>query len=163
MDLVSIFNQVRDLPYRIRLSSSEKELSCGGKHCQLKKILTQGGLESRYRVGTFRWSALNLPPALLAIPHQDEGTHVFLEVKISDRWVKVDASWDRGLKNILPVNEWDGHFDCTVAVPIIETFSPAKSEQIMLQWNQETISVEDKNNGQFYRAFNKWLEENRQS
>lgn len=161
MDLVSIFNQVRDLPYRIRLSSGEKELSCGGKHCQLKKLFAQGGLESRYRVGTFRWSALNLPPALLAIPHKDEGTHVFLEVKIGRRWVPVDASWDTGLKNILPVNGWDGHSDCTVAVPIIEMFSPAKSEQIMRQWNQETISAEDKNNEQFYKAFNAWLEENR--
>lgn len=96
------------------------------------------------------------------MPHEDLCTHVFLEVKIADHWVPVDATWDPGLKNILPVNEWDGRSATTLAVSPIETFSPKKSAAIMAKSSDRETEQDLKTNGAFYRAFNEWLEKNRQ-
>lgn len=162
MDPISTFNQIRDVPYYIPLTLNEKDRCCAGKHKMLKAKLEEAGLATRYRVCLFCWSALKLPPELLAIPHDDDCTHVFLEIKIDGRWVKVDATWDSGVKKILPVNNWDGRSDTPLAVPAIEIFSPEKSERIMRTGSDEKTLADLRVNGRFYQAFNKWLEVNRQ-
>lgn len=151
------------MSYRILLALGEKDVSCSGKHKLLKGLFEKQGLEVRYRVCTFLWSSIDLPEKVSSVQHNDNSTHVWLEVFIKDDWIVVDATWDSGLKNIFHVNKWDGKSNTQPAVKPIEIFSPQKSTDIMNNEDDEDILNDLKMNGEFYKAFNNWLEEQRVS
>lgn len=163
MDIVAEFKKIRDIPYRIPLAPGERDDCCSGKVERLLHVFKQSGHAARYRVCTFRWSSLGLPSELLQVPHDDDCTHVYLEVEIvSGEWKTVDATWDKGIKAVLPVNEWDGISNTTVAVPVRECFSPEKSLEYMRESaTSEALLADLAKNGQFYQAFNRWLEDQR--
>ena len=161
MDLISAFNSVRDIPYRIPLKWRQKDDCCSGKHKKLFNLFTRMGYPVRYRVCVFLWSNLNLPSELKKIPHDDDCTHVYLEINIKGKWKILDATWDKGLKNIFHVNEWDGKSDTEIAVKPIKIFTPQKSLKIASNQNKETIDNDLKINGDFYKSFNEWLEKMR--
>lgn len=159
--LVTIFNQIRDIPYKIPTSIDEVDCCCSGKHVVLKKEFEKLGYECKYRVCSFKWSELNLPSELYEVPHQDDSTHVYLEIKINGEWKNIDATWDNGITKILPVNKWDGESDTRIAVPVIEFFSDEESDKIMTSEDAEVVEKDLKTNGEFYNAFNSWLMINR--
>jgi len=161
MNIANLFSQIRDVPYRIPLSRNDADDCYNGKAIRLKKLLEENGYEARYVVCEFRWSDLDLPKEILDIPHQDLSTHVYLELKIDEKWVILDPSWDSGLRNILPVNDWDGRSDTTIAVKPTETYSLEKSAEIMIDEGNEELEEELKASGEFFKAFNEYLEKNR--
>jgi hypothetical protein len=163
MTIIEAFKTVRDMPYRIPLALGEKDICCSGKHKMLKDLFIEQGLEVRYRVCSFLWSSINLPKKVSNIPHDDLSSHVWLEVLIDGEWVIVDATWDIGIKNILHVNEWDGKSNTETAVKPLDIFTPQKSADIMNGENDEDILSDLKINGEFYKAFNNWLAEQRAS
>lgn len=162
MNIIEEFNKVRDIPYRIPLSLEEPDECCTGKADILFKELKKGGYNVRYRLCTFRWSSLALPKELQILPHEDDSSHTYLEIEINGEWKIVDATWDRGLKNLFIVNEWDGKSDTDIAVPCIECLSPEKSLEYIKNISAPGAIIADlKVNREFYEAFNKWLELNR--
>jgi hypothetical protein len=158
---ISAFKTVRDMPYRIPLALDEEDSCCNGKHRILKNLLIEQGFKVRYRICTFRWSSINLPEKVSNVPHDDNCAHLYLEVMINGRWVIVDATWDGGLKDIFHINEWDGKQNTEIAVKSISIFSPKESAEIMKNDDEEEILSDLQINVEFYRAFNRWLEENR--
>jgi len=161
MDLISIFNSIRDIPYSIPLTWEEEDNCCSGKHEKLLNLLKKEGYEVRYRVCAFLWSSLNLPPELESIPHDKDCTHTYLEININGDWKILDATWDKGVKNILQVNEWDGKSDTKIGVKSIKIFTPQKSLEIVNNQNEELINKDLEINGEFYKGFNEWLVKNR--
>ena len=161
MDLILAFNSIRDIPYKIPLSSDEVDACCSGKHEKLFKLLIDRGYKVRYRVCAFVWSSLNLPSELEKIPHDDYCTHIYLEINLGGKWEILDATWDKGLKRIFHVNEWDGKSDTEIAVKPIKIFSPQKSLKIVKDQNKEANEKDLEINGKFYKGFNEWLEKNR--
>ena len=99
MDLISTFESIRDIPYRIPLQWGEEDNCCSGKHEKLFNLLEKNGYEVRYRVCAFLWSSLNLTSTLAHIPHDDDCTHTYLEIQSGGNWIILDATWDSGLKN----------------------------------------------------------------
>ncbi len=154
---IIIFNSIRDIPYRIPLKWKEEDNCCSGKHERLFKLLTERSYKVRHRVCVFSWSSLGLPPELEKIPHDDDCTHSYLEINIKGKWKVLDATWDKGLKNIFHVNEWDGKSGTEIAVKPIKIFSPRKSLEIINDQNKEVIEKDLKINCKFYRGFNEWL------
>lgn len=161
MDIVSLFNSVRDVPYRIPLKWGEKDNCCSGKSERLYKLLEKRGFEVRYRVCVFLWSSLGISSELKKMSHEDDCTHTYLEIKINSKWKILDATWDSGLKNLFHINQWDGKSDTKIAVKPIKIFTPEKSLEIVKNQNREVITKDIKINGKFYKAFNDWLERNR--
>jgi len=161
MDLVSLFNSVRDIPYRIPLKYGEEDNCCSGKHEKLFNLLTKHGYKVRYRVCVFLWSSLNLPPELEKIPHDNDCTHTYLEIIIDGTWKILDATWDIGLKNIFHINKWDGKSDTKIAVKPVKIFTPQKSLKIVNNQNEDVIKKDLEINGKFYKGFNEWLDKNR--
>lgn len=164
MTSIEIFNQVRDIPYRIPLSLDETEGEYGGsclyKVELLKKLLETEGLECRYRIGTFLWSQLNLPEEVMQAEHNDNGEHVWLEVCINNKWIILDPSWDIGLAKIFSINSWDGISDTKPAVKSIEILDVSASADIMDFDNYEEAFLEDLAiNGEFYKALNTYLDQ----
>ncbi len=162
MHPVQLFGKVRDIPYRIPINSDEEDFCCNGKARKLRGLLEQEGIQVRYRVCSFRWNDLDIPKEILNLTDVNDSTHVYLEVLIGNNWVKVDPTWDTGLKDILPISEWDGETDTILAVSPVETYSVEKSEEIMSRCEPEQIASDrnDKNHG-FEEALNSWLEQNR--
>jgi len=161
MDLISTFESIRDIPYRIPLKRGEEDDCCMGKHERLLNLLKKDGYGVRYRVCAFLWSDLNLPPELKTVPHDEDGTHAYLEIKLGDEWKILDASWDIGLKGIFHINKWDGKSDTEIAVKPTKIFTPQKSLDIIKNQNEEEIRKELKINGEFYKGFNEWLDKHR--
>jgi len=163
MNIIEVFKTVRDIPYRIPLALGEKDECCNSKHKVLKDLLVKQGFECRYRMGSFLWGSFDLPDTVLSVHHDDLGSHVWLEILIEGKWVTVDATWDAGLKKIFHVNEWDGKSHTETAVKPLKIFTPQKSEKIMNNESEEGALSDLKINGEFYKAFNNWLEEQRAS
>lgn len=164
MNIIEEFKKVRDIPYRIPLSLEELDECCTGKTDRLFKTFKEGGYNVRYRLCTFRWSSLDLPKKLQDIPYDDDSSHTYLEIEIDKEWKIVDATWDKGLKDLFVVNEWDGKSNTEIAVPYIECLSPEKSLGYIKHISTpEAIKSDLKVNSDFYRAFNEWLENYRKS
>jgi hypothetical protein len=161
MDATSIFYSVREIPYRISIEWGQENLSCIGKSDRLYKKLKNKGYKLRYMICTFKWSSINLPYKLIKIPHKDKCYHTYLEVNIDGAWKILDATWDSGLKDIFPINEWDGKSDTKIGVKPKKIFSPTESAKIIQKRSKEGFIKDRKLNGRFYMAFNKWLEQNR--
>ena len=105
---------------------------------------------------------MNIPKEILELQKEDLATHVYLEVLVGENWIKVDPTWDSGLKNIFSIAEWDGKTDTLLAVSPIEIYSVEESDKIMNDCAPENIAnikTNDKND--FDDALNKWLDNNR--
>lgn len=154
---VEYFKSIRDIPYRIPLAREEPDYCCNGKHRMLKKFLERIGMDVRLRICDMLWSDFDiLPKDTMDVPHEDEGRHLYLEVKIYGRWKVLDATIDRGLESILPVNEWDGKRHTRLCVTPRKIYSPEESLYIA---NEEYDFEKDREiNGQFYKELNEWFE-----
>lgn len=161
INLVSLFNSIRDTHYRIPLKWGEEDNCCSGKHEKLFNILIKNGYDVRYRVCVFLWNSLNLPSELEKIFHEDDCTHTYLEIKIGGSWKILDATWDKNLKNLFHINKWDGKSNTEIALNPVKIFSPKKSLEIVNNQNEEVVKKDLLVNREFYKAFNDWLERKR--
>jgi transglutaminase-like putative cysteine protease len=129
---ISIFEHIRDIPYSLRVSATDPAAAaehiltvgkgnCGPKHYLLAAMYRKLGLDVVYATFPFLWSdpAIRYPPDLRrlagAVP---VAYHLACRVRIKNRWVLVDATWDRPLVNGgFPINEhWDGLSEMRCAV-----------------------------------------------
>lgn len=53
MNIISTFNQIRDIPYNIPVSLKEEDCCCSGKNKILKKTLEKEGYKVRYHICSF--------------------------------------------------------------------------------------------------------------
>ena len=130
--LISIFDHIRDIPYSLAVpmtdpgTSPEKMLElgrgyCGPKHYLLAELYRRLGYEVVFATFPFLWNDpdIRYPEELRRLAAaQPVAHHLACRVSIDDRWVLVDATWDRPLKRAgFPVNEhWDGRSDTKCAV-----------------------------------------------
>lgn len=161
MTIITAFNTIRDIPYRIPLSTAEEDNCCSGKARRFKKILEDAGYRARYRVCEFQWSDMELPESVRSVPHENQSTHVYLEVLINNQWIDVDPTWDCAIERILPVADWDGQTSTIIAVKSLQLFSHEESKKIMEEEDIEEVEEDLKKNGAFYKAFNEWLQNER--
>jgi hypothetical protein len=162
--IIECFRKIRDIPYHIPLALDEEDFCCSGKSTLLLKELEKFGIEARYAVGWFNWEDINLSKFILEVPHDPDCTHTWVEANIKGKWIKLDPSWDAGLKNIFPVAEFDGKNDTILAVPVKEIFSPEKSDKIMRDSSDNvngTITEDLERNGRFYEELNNYLAKSR--
>lgn len=155
---VERFYEIRNIPYHIALNDREENWQCETKHRMLAKELEKLGYKTRERIGLFRWSEVDIPQEIKDLPHDNESSHLFLEVIPPDGrdWVKADCTWNPELKEAgFPISEWDGAssteiaFDCYDLIPV--------------EKNQEYLDGIDydkdmKVNYQIYDAFNKYCD-----
>ncbi len=153
------FNMIRDIPYRIALSDDEENCSCVGKNRKLIELFEKDNIPVRWRICTFAWSDLGVPEKVLSLNTLDNPTHAYLEIAYNNDWTVVDATWDKGLSSVFPVNEWSDIPNMNIAVPEIEICSVERSADIMRLVDAGKIKTDFGELGGFYRELNKWLEE----
>ena len=93
-ELIDSYKNIRDIPYRIPLNINEEDNCCSGKMIRMKKFFDTHYYISRYRICRFRWSDIQLPEKILKIPHEDNSTHVYIELLINENWINIDPTWD---------------------------------------------------------------------
>lgn len=163
---IKLFRIVRDIPYYIS-TGNEQDYSCATKPFILDVLLKSLGMQVKHVLCTFEWEKQDLPQELLEIPHDSKETHEYLLVFIPEknRWVKVDPTWDSRIQYpAFSISEWDGLSDTPVAVTVEHTWSPEESEKLIAE--EEDMSDEERKkylerNGNFFNAFNRWLESQR--
>lgn len=159
--IIKIFEDIRDIPFRIPLASDEPNCDCTGKSILLKKQLEKIGVEARFGVCWFYWDDLKLPEEISSIPHDKDCTHTFVEIFMDNRWIKLDPSWDIALGVKFTIAHFDGSRDTALMVKPIEFFTPEKSAEIINNQINDTCEVianDLERNGAFYRALNIYLE-----
>ena len=130
--MISIFQHIRDIPYSLAVPMTDPKTApeqilalgrgyCGPKHYLLAEMFRKLGIDVVYATFPFVWDDRDLqyPPELrqlaggLFVAH-----HLACRIRINDRWVLVDATWDPPLRQAgFPVNEhWDGQTDTLCAV-----------------------------------------------
>jgi hypothetical protein len=130
--MISVFQHIRDIPYSLAVPMTDPKTApeqilalgrgyCGPKHYLLAEMFRKLGIDVVYATFPFIWDDpdLQYPPELrrlagcLPVAH-----HLACRVRINDRWVLVDATWDPPLRQAgFPVNEqWDGRADTLCAV-----------------------------------------------
>jgi hypothetical protein len=130
--LISVFEHIRDIPYSLAVPMTDPatapeqvlELgkgSCGPKHYLLAEMYRRLGFDVVYATFSFLWDDpdLQYPPELRRLATGlPVSYHLACRVKIANRWVLVDATWDRPLNRVgFPVNkQWDGRSDTRCAV-----------------------------------------------
>jgi len=155
---INLFNSIRDLPFCIM---GKKAAYCFSKSKQLKNGLESIGIKSRMMQGWFKWSDLNIPEKIKTLIVADRQKHVFLEVYIPEknRWVYVDPTWDIYLKSIFPIAQWDGINEANLMTKLTGVSEYKKASILHRTINKVKRKLHFKNNDNFYRALDRWIDE----
>jgi len=159
MDIIDIFNSVRDLTYHCPESKRDVDQSCWGKHRILHKKLKQLGYDVRYRVCEFRWDGLRTPKEIIDKSPKEQDFHLYLEIKLDNKWVILDCSNDPDLPSY---NEWDGKSNTKFSVKCIKILSPEESAKLEESYRKNYELILEKYHD-LYMDLNKFLETVRKS
>jgi hypothetical protein len=129
---ISVFEHIRDIPYSLSVTMTDPSLApeqllrdgkghCGPKHYLLAVMYRKLGYDTVFVTFPFLWNDpdLQYPPELRELAASlPVARHLACRVRIDNRWVLTDATWDLPLKRAgFPVNEhWDGRADTWCAV-----------------------------------------------
>ena len=109
---ISIFETVRDFEYQINWVSEPeklleiKEWYCTSKHRLLKEIYERLGYKAQLCFIPFSFNMIYLPDELKNRWYANKKWyHTFLQMLIDGKWIDIDATFNKELKNIYTVNE----------------------------------------------------------
>ncbi|MEA3429695.1 MAG: hypothetical protein U9R08_00320 [Nanoarchaeota archaeon] len=158
MKVITIFNSVRDLTYHCPESKDDVDHRCWGKHRILYDKLNKAGYKVRYRVCEFRWDELKIPKNVSDKAPKELDVHLYLEIKLDNKWINLDCSNDPTLKKY---NEWDGKSDTELQVKCRKILSPKESAKIE-EYDKTNYKKIIKKYHELYTALNKFLDKIRQ-
>jgi len=112
------------------------EGDCRHKTELLKQLFEKEGFKTRKLYAVFNWNDLPITKEILNILESGtEMVHHLLEAKLNNKWIKVDFTWNRDLKNKgFPITEhWNGKEDTkmvtTGKINFYKTDEEAKKEK----------------------------------
>ena len=152
---IRAFLEVRDMPFFVA-TQGEQDCCCITKAYLLEKKLQDLGLKYRHKLCWFKWEEIGIPAAILKVDHESLVSHQFLEVLIPEtgNWALVDPTWDSGLTDVLPVNQWDGLSPTPCAVPIYRFCTDDETTRI---FKARLVQHSFDKQGSFLRALNDYL------
>jgi hypothetical protein len=169
--LVSVFERVRDIPYGTINSRNPEDVyrrnmgTCSGKHFLLRELYNALGVKIKDFICYHRYDQLprnvDFPPELKTLLDENDGIpdyHNFIKAYVNNKWVILDATFDKSLKGCFIVNEWDGRSDTKVSVVPEKTWevkNPLKFKVKMLE--QLPLQIQE-SRGLFLKKFSEWLE-----
>lgn len=145
--LSTLFEKIRDIPYGSINSRDPLDVfiankgTCSGKHELLKALYHEIGYETKDYIAIHAFNDLPVDFPINIKSYFDVGElldpHNFFKVKVKDKWVIVDATWEKGLSEYgFTINQnWKGDRDCEICVvsrEIIETSNPLEFKSTFL-------------------------------
>ena len=101
-----------------------------------------------------------MPSWITELAPSPVSTHLFLEY-FDASWRVLDASWDRRLSPLFPVNQLGDSM--SVAVPILERWSLERSQRYADVMGDRGTSITITRHLSFFRTANAWLDEVRRT
>lgn len=160
-------NLILKIPYRVR-EFKEDEIKdeiidgdCRHKTQFLKNILKKEKIKYRELIAIFDWKDLPIPQKILNILKKTKTKfpHELLEVKIKNKWIKIDPVWDKPLRKTgfptAKLSNWEGKTD-TGKVSWGEIKYMKKSEY---KKSKNKIKIDKKEAHKFAQELNKYLEQ----
>lgn len=179
---ISIFSRIRDIPYAVIPEISNPadgpegllrlmRGSCAPKHFLLGRMFEMLSVPIQYVSYPFSWNdwSVAYPLELRRLAEvAPTGYHLACKARIENRWVVIDATWDRPLTRVgFPVNEnWDGAGDTRLAVEPLDEMIHENAQERMrfLQARKSSWTGEDHaRTDRFTSALNDWLEDVRRN
>jgi hypothetical protein len=175
--LISAYNSVRDIPYggvRTRDPAPDAILKENrgtgrGKHILLKSLFESMGFEAKAFIAKHNLAKYPIhpwPEVLKEFQGKDiPGFHDFLKVKLNDRWVTVDATFDRSLVAVgFPGQMWDGKSDMKLPIEATEIMEVEGDLFEFSKKMRDALPQETKLERQnFLKTLKQWISENRAS
>lgn len=165
--LVKLFEKIQKIPYRVckfdKLAIDENILfgDCRHKSEILYKLLKEAGFEVNKIKVIFDWRDLPIPSNLLFILKKSGSVwmHDSLKVKISNKWLRVDCTWNPELENKgFPITKkWSGKTDTQQITCGKLEFYDADSKEFLKK--KEKLSIDKEEAHKFAEALNKFLGE----
>lgn len=119
--LIKIFKKVQKIPYKVckfdkvNINQNLKYGDCRHKSLLLKILLEKEGYEVKELKVIFDWKDLPIPEKIISILKKSPTVwpHNSLKVKMNNKWLKVDPTWNLELENKgFPITKkWDGESD----------------------------------------------------
>lgn len=171
--LICVFEKTRDIPYGSTGERNPENIvqenlgSCSGKHILLNNLFRAIGYQSKV-VTCLHYFNQALPPhneypeplSDLLHNHRVIDFHHFIKLKVGDRWLNVDVTWDAPLKDHgFPVNMgWKGDSDTTIAVQPIKFFPDTEDviglkKRLIAQLSREDWEIRNR----FMNLLTDWL------
>ena len=168
--IVTLFEKVRDIPYgnigsRKPLDVYHQNMgTCSGKHALLKVLYSELGIPVKDFISMHSFNKLPITYPDIIKELLDKTTiidpHNFIKIKIDNKWILIDATWDTSLKKYgFPVNEnWNGKSNMNISVikegEIYKTDTPIILKEELLHNFSEKLQTDRKI---FLKEFTKWL------
>jgi len=163
---------VKEIPYSVQSSFDPEDLvkkgtgSCTPKHIFLANYFKKFGMKTKFLVVPFHYYRSKLkfaPSAMPIVKALPLAYHTALKVKVQEKYVIVDVTWDSKLKGF-PINKnWDGLSDMELAVvpeELVET--EADPREFTKPLKEKYSTKEKKAIEKFIVFFNKFCEKARE-
>ncbi len=156
---IAVFGEVQNLIYQLS-RDGKSDCNCVSKSKLLGVHFSNLDIPWRYRLVEFSWADLGVPEEVMSIEHDTPAVHKYLEAHIpeTEQWVIVDPTWDPGLRDVLPVPQWDGLTATELAVPGKQILTEKESETFYANVKSaEYVKGWFQRNNDFMEAINRWL------
>jgi arylamine N-acetyltransferase len=161
--LIKIFEKVQKIPYEVcqfdesKINESLKCGDCRHKSELLYRLLKKEGFEVKKIKVIFDWRDLPLPKNMLGILKRTIRTHNSLKVKVNNKWIKVDCTWNPEMKERgFPITEkWDGKSDTSqVTTGKLSFYNPDSKCYLTKKKN---LQIDTEESCKFAKELNKYL------
>jgi len=163
---------VRDIPYKVTGSSDPKDIiknnagSCTPKHIFLAQCLQKLDVPLKFLAVSYYYEKIPVkyPEKMMDLVRKMPLTHhTALKIKVDNKWIIIDVTWDSKLKDFQVNKEFDLKSDnilCVIPEEIIEKGSdPNKFKKEDLKPSEEERKIQK----EFYKHFNDFIAESRNS
>lgn len=163
---ISIFETVRDFVYQINWVSDPekllevKEWYCASKHRLLKEIYNKLWYQTKLCFVPFSFNMIYLPDNLKNWWYANKKWyHTFLQMLIDDKWIDIDATFNKELKSIYTVNEnWDWCSSQKIICDYDKIYIPNSLEEELeiKKLLSDPSEISEKDNERI-KKFNDWI------
>jgi hypothetical protein len=169
--IIKVFEKVRDIPYGVINSRdpfkvyTENKGTCSGKHFLLAVLFREIGLDVKDMIAFHKYQEL---PRYIEYPRElkrllDTGNgipdyHNFIRIYLNKKWLTIDATFEKDLRDCFVVNEWNGKDDMRLTVDPITIWEVKNPLEFKIKKLGELPLKTQNDRKEFLSKFTKWLD-----
>jgi hypothetical protein len=169
--IIKVFEKVRDIPYGVINSRdpfkvySENKGTCSGKHFLLAALYRAMGLNVKDMISFHKYE--NLPrnveytkelQRLLQLSDGIPDYHNFIKIDINKKWLTIDATFEKDLRDYFIVNEWNGKDDMRLTVDPVTIWEVKDPLEFKIKKLGELPLKKQNDRREFLSKFTSWLD-----
>ena len=157
----SVFEEIRDRPYRIAPTPEEKADNCYFKGTELIQKLTGFGYKMRGRLGDIDWHDGPYPHEVLALlPPDTFDTHFYPEIYMDGEWKILDPSLNKSFAQQygMPYSEFGADNESCFTIRRLFDFDEQAAYTNRWLTDDQFVYDYQSQRRQFFESLNDWFE-----